>query len=239
MTADLLALAAAVDAAVPTGTRAAWERSVRRRPAQTVRGRVFWSCGRPFAQVVGGAWALPTQPVRLGEPAQNHVDAHAVAADLRSSFRDLVCDIEPTQLFVRAGVEFLAGDLPVPRHPDLLVVEVDGDAGCAGTIRDGLLRVKALGCRVALAGFTGTAEQRRLLPLADFVKVDARDLALEGRPLLDLAASRGAQVVAEFVDTEDTLAEARGAGLQLVQGRALERLAPPAVRARAASRAGR
>jgi EAL and modified HD-GYP domain-containing signal transduction protein len=230
MTPDLVAIAAAVDAAVPRGTRAAWDRAARRRPAPLLRGRVFTSCGRPFANVLGSAWNLPSQPARPGEPVMSRTDPAAVAADLRSTFRDLGCgtgpDVQPARLFVRVGRAFLAGDLPMPRRPDLLVVEVDGDDVCDAAVRDGLLRVKELGCAVALAGFTGRPDQRRLLPLADFVKVDARDLALEGQPLLDLASSRGAQLVAEFVDTDEALGDARAAGLPLLQGRVLERRAP-------------
>jgi EAL and modified HD-GYP domain-containing signal transduction protein len=165
-------------------------------------------------------------------------DAEALAAELRSAFRDLGCGDDATTLFVPVGREFLAGDLPFPRRPDLVVVEVDGARECDAVVRDGLLRVKALGCRVALGGFTGTADQRRLLPLADFVKLDARDLDLEGQPLLDLAASRGAQLVAEFVDTDASLAEARAAGFALVQGRALEQRSPLTRRSAMTSRSG-
>jgi EAL and modified HD-GYP domain-containing signal transduction protein len=226
MTPNLVAVAAAVDAAIPASTRAAWERFARRRSAHLPAGEIFRSCGRPFAQVLINRCQLPTQTTRPGDAVAVRADAEALAAELRSAFRDLGCDGDAAALFVPVGRAFLAGDLPVPRRPGLLVVEVDGSRECDAVVRDGLLRVKALGCRVALGGFTGTGDQRRLLPLADFVKIDARDLALEGRPLLDLAASRGAQLVAEFVDTEASLAEARAAGFPLVQGRALERRTP-------------
>jgi EAL and modified HD-GYP domain-containing signal transduction protein len=239
MSPAVFTLAAAVDAAIPADIRAAWERSARRHSAHLIRSRVFRSCGGPFAQVVGNRCELPTQTARAGEAAAR-ADAEALAAELRSAFRDLACGTGATTLFVPVGPEFLAGDMPVPRRPDLLVVEVDVDDAreCDAVVRDGLLRVKALGCRVAIGGFTGSPHQRRLLPLADFVKVDARDLALEGQPLLDLAGSRGAQLVAEFVDTSSTLAEARAAGIPLVQGRALERRAPLARRSPLTARSG-
>ncbi len=238
LTPSLVAVAAAVDAAIPGGTRAAWERSARRHSAHLFAGGVFRSCGSPFGQVVVNRCHLPTQATRPGDAVAARADAEALATELRSAFRDLGCGADTAAVFVPVGRAFLAGDLPVPRRPDLLVVEVDGARECDAVVRDGLLRVKALGCRVALGGFTGTRDQRRLLPLADFVKIDARDLALEGRPLLDLAASRGAQLVAEFVDTDASLAEARAAGFPLVQGRALERRTPRARRAVATSRSG-
>jgi EAL and modified HD-GYP domain-containing signal transduction protein len=237
MTSALAALAAAVDGAISPGLDAAWRRSARRRPGHGLRGRVYRSCGEPFADVVGSRWDLPTQTGRPGDPDGAHVDAEALATELRSAFVDLGCDTPATELFVPVGREFLAGDLPVPRRAGALVVEVDGARGCDAVVRDGLLRVKALGCRVALGGFTGTADQRRVLPLADFVKVDARDLALEGQPLLDLATSRGARLVAEFVDTDQALTDARDAGVPLLQGRALERPASAGRRAALASRA--
>jgi EAL and modified HD-GYP domain-containing signal transduction protein len=238
MTPALAAVAAAVDASITAGTRAAWERSARRRSDHLVRGHVYRACGRQFADVVMNRCDLPTQAARHGDPLAADVDAEALATELRSAFRDLGCDSRATTLFVPVGRHFLAGDLPVPRRPGTLVVEVDGTRGCDAVVRDGLVRVKALGCRVALAGFTGTAEQQRLLPLADFVKVDARDLALEGQPLLDLAASRGAALVAEFVDNGEALADARAAGLPLLQGRALERPAPSTRRSALTSRRG-
>jgi EAL and modified HD-GYP domain-containing signal transduction protein len=224
MTPTLAAVAAAVNAAIAPGTRAAWERSARQRSAHLARGRVYRACGRPFAEVVGPRGQLPTQTFLPTDGPAAQVDAEALATAFRSAFRDLGCDSPATHLFVPVGRHVLAGDLPVPRRPGALVIEVDTSRGCDAVVRDGLLRVKSLGCRVALAGFTGTADQRRLLPLADFVKVDARDLALEGQPLLDLATSRGARLVAEFVDTDETLADARSAGIPLLQGRALERL---------------
>jgi c-di-GMP phosphodiesterase len=242
LTRSLVAVAAAVDAAIPAGSRAAWERSARRHSAHLLAGGIFRSCGSPFAQVVANRSHLPTQTTPQttmpGDAVAAGADAEALATELRSAFRDLGCGTDAAAVFVPVGRAFLAGDLPVPRRADLLVVEVDGARECDAVVRDGLLRVKALGCRVALGGFTGTADQRRLLPLADFVKIDARDLALEGRPLLDLAASRGAQLVAEFVDTDASLAEARAAGFPLVQGRALERRTPRARRAAVTSRSG-
>lgn len=231
MTVDLVAIAAAVDAAVSPGTRSAWERSSRRLPGHLFRGRVFLACGRPYAHLVGSRCDLPTQsaggPQGCGaEPLRAHRDERAVASDLRSAFRDLGAGADDMALFVSVGREFLAGDLPVPRAPGRVVVEVDGAHGDDSVVRDGLLRLKAMGCRVALGGFTGRRDQRALLPLADFVKIDSRDLDVEGRPLLDLAASRGADLVAEHVDTDAAVAQCRAAGIPLLQGRALERQSP-------------
>jgi EAL and modified HD-GYP domain-containing signal transduction protein len=158
-----------------------------------------------------------------------------VTQALRCAFRQLATGTAADTVFVRVTRAFLAGDLPVPVHPERIVVEVDGTVGCDAVVQDGLLRLKALGCRVALGDFTGRADQRRLLPFADYVKVDARDLDLEGTPLLELATSRGAELVGEFVDTDETLLACRAAGFVAVQGRALQGPADAASAAVAAS----
>ena len=236
MTADLVAIAAAVDSAVSAGARADWEASRRRSPVHLLRRRVFRACGREYGVLVGPA-EVPRQAVhrtaRDAAGAPTTVDAQGAAQDLRSAFCDLGA-VGGQSVFVRVTRAFLAGDLPLPRSPRQIVVESDGTAECDGVVRDGLLRLKALGCRVSLGDFTGRADQRRLLPLADFVKIDARDLDVEGRPLLDLAASRGARLIADFVDSPTTLRECRAAGFGLVQGAALEARTFAAAAARAA-----
>ena len=225
MTADLVAIAAAVDAAVSDRTRGQWALASHVRVAQQVRRPVRRVCGAPFGYELTVGAALPRQGTRFCAGTRAPDDRAATDA-VRSAFRDLGEDSAAGTVFVRVTRSFLSGDLPVPRHPDRVVVEVDGTAPCDAAVRDGLLRLKALGCRVQLADFTGRSDQRRLLPFADFVKIDSRDLYLEGRPLLDLAASRGAALVAEFVDTADLLVECRAVGFTLVQGRAVEQPAP-------------
>ncbi|WNB84612.1 EAL domain-containing protein [Cellulomonas sp. ATA003] len=224
MTADLAAIAAAVDSAVSDPVRAEWDRAGRRRPARLVSRGVYRACGRRYGHLVGPA-EVPTQSVR-GADARPAGDDRRRADLLRSTFRDLTAEFGGEPVFVRVTRTFLAGDLPVPGCPGQVVVEADCSAECDAVVRDGLLRLKSLGCRVALGTFTGRADQRRLLPFADFVTIDARDLDVEGRPLLDLAASRGAELVAEFVDTVGSLRECRAAGFGFMQGRALERDAP-------------
>ncbi|WP_298456673.1 EAL domain-containing protein [uncultured Cellulomonas sp.] len=236
MTADLAAIAVAVDSAVSPAARAEWEASRRRHTPRLARRRVFRVSGREYGVVLGPA-GVPRQcaadPARDrsdllaggdGQRADHGADARRAADDLRSAFRDLDAAVGTRSVFVRVTRAFLAGDLPLPRRPRQIVVESDGTAECDGVVRDGLLRLKSLGCRISLGDFTGRADQRRLLPLADFVKIDARDLDLEGRPLLELAASRGARLIADFVDSSAVLQQCRSAGFGLVQGAALERL---------------
>lgn len=226
MTTDLAAVSMAVDSAVPPSLELEWAMAVQRRPVYLVHRRVHRTCGLEVGYVVRPGAMLPAQAGILAPADAGVPHDHAVAQALRDSFQDLGLLPGDGALFVRVTRAFLAGDLPVPDRPDRVVAEVDGLGPCDDVVRDGLLRLKSLGCRVALGDFTGRPDQRRLLPFADFVKIDSRDLDLEGRPLLDLAASRGATVVAEFVDSGDALAQCRAAGIALVQGRAFEPDAP-------------
>jgi EAL and modified HD-GYP domain-containing signal transduction protein len=226
MTSDLATISMAVDSAVPPALDTQWAHTVRRRPVYLVHRRIHRTCGLPVGYLVRPGSLVPAQ---VGvHPGLDADQAHEMRAaqSLRDSFQDLGDLPGSGAVFVRVTRAFLAGDLPVPGRPDRVVAEVDGLGECDDVVRDGLLRLKALGCRVALGDFTGRPDQRRLLPFADFVKVDSRDLELEGRPLLDLATSRGASIVAEFVDSGDALAQCRAAGIALVQGRAFEPGAP-------------
>ncbi len=227
MTSDLAAISMAVDSAVPPALDTEWAVTVRRRPVYFVHRRIHRTCGLPVGYVVRPGSLVPAQHGLAPGLDAGAVHEMRAAQALRDSFQDLGDLPGNGALFVRVTRAFLAGDLPVPGRPDRVVAELDGLGVCDDVVRDGLLRLKALGCRVALGDFTGRPDQRRLLPFADFVKVDSRDLDLEGLPLLRLATSRGAAVVAEFVDSGDALAQCRAAGITLVQGRAFEPGAPP------------
>lgn len=226
MTADLAALAAAVDTAVPLRTRAEWEAAMRRQSGHLVRRRIYRECGGEFGFVIRSRSELPHQGVRAAHDHSASADDRGVVDGMRSAFRDIADGCDTDTVFARVTRSFLAGDLPIPRRPERVVVEVDGTGPCDGVVRDGLLRLKGLGCRIALGDFTGRDDQRRLLPFADFVKIDSRDLDIEGRPLLDLAVSRGADLIAEHVDTVDGLRECRTTGFALVQGRVFDHRPP-------------
>jgi c-di-GMP phosphodiesterase len=221
MTDDLAAVAAAVDAAVPARTRSEWMSTVRQPTVPMVSRGVYRPCGTRVGYLVRCS-TLPVQstPAPGPQPFPGH-DGAATQA-LRNTFRELGTQSPTDTVFVRATRDFLAGELPVPRHPERVVVEIDATEPWDTVVCDGLLRLKVMGCRVSLADFTGRSDQRRMLAFADYVKLDARDLDVEGGPLLAVAGSRGAQLVADFVDTAAVLRACRAAGFSLVQGRALE-----------------
>jgi c-di-GMP phosphodiesterase len=214
------AVTAAVHSVVSPAATGRRVRQALRRPVYALHRRLHTVCGREAGYLVRAVPMLPEQP---GHPSlDGGLNPHAVAQDVRGAFRELGGAPGDGYVFVRVNAAFLAGDLPVPARPDRVVAEVEGVAMGDDAVVDGLLRLKAIGCRIALGDFTGRPDQRRLLPFADFVTIDARDLDLEGRPLLDLGRSRGAELVAEFVDSLDALEQCRAAGVALVQGRVFE-----------------
>lgn len=84
-------------------------------------------------------------------------------------------------------------------------------------------RVAALrdqGFRIALDDFMETAAQCALLPLADFVKVDRRDLDSPelGPALVDRARGSGRILVAERIETQEQLDVVVALGFDQVQG---------------------
>lgn len=85
----------------------------------------------------------------------------------------------------------------------------------------GVARLRAAGFRIAVDDFVALPDQVRLLPYADYVKIDHRDLVRLGTPLLDLASRFGARLVAERLETTRALDACVAAGFTLFQGDAL------------------
>jgi EAL domain-containing protein (putative c-di-GMP-specific phosphodiesterase class I) len=115
--------------------------------------------------------------------------------------------------------------------PSRLVVEVTETAAIADMqrAREFCRGAQALGCRVALddfgAGF-GSLQYLRHLPF-DYLKIDgqfvrtlpaSRADRLVVEALAGIAWGLGAQPIAEFVESKDTLRALRAMGLDLVQG---------------------
>ena len=83
--------------------------------------------------------------------------------------------------------------------------------------------MRAEGFRIALPAFADKPGQREYLPFADFVKLDVRDLDVEGEPVVRTARSYGAVLVGEYVEDRRALQHARELGLTLFQGNLLAR----------------
>ena len=106
--------------------------------------------------------------------------------------------------------------------PDKIVIEVVESAHSDRSLHDRLADLKSAGYRIAIDDFVGTTSQRDLLELADFVKVDLRDVNIRGPGLVDAARAPHAQLIAERVETEDALHECLDSGFDLFQGHCFE-----------------
>ncbi len=131
---------------------------------------------------------------------------------------DVVSVTESLPLLVRAPRPYLVGDFRLPAGPDRLILEVADGVCVDHTVLEGIARLREQGYRVALRGFVGRPDQRMLLPQADLVKIDVRDLDVEGRAVVELARSCGALLVGEFIESRPMLEQACELGLDLLQG---------------------
>ncbi|WP_407344057.1 EAL and HDOD domain-containing protein [Pengzhenrongella phosphoraccumulans] len=151
---------------------------------------------------------------------QNHATAHVLHATFAGPGVASVAG--DRRIFVNFTRSYLVDDLAVPYLPEQLVVEVVESVIADAAVIAGVRRLRERGFRIAIDDFIGLPSQRRLLPFADYVKIDVRDLDVEGQPLLDLARSCGAQLVAECVESDAMLDECQTLGFDLYQGFALE-----------------
>lgn len=106
--------------------------------------------------------------------------------------------------------------------PSRIVIEVVESAHADRSLHSRIADLKAGGYRIAIDDFVGTTSQRDLLELADFVKIDMRDLSIRGPGLVDAAQAPHATLIAERVETKDMLRECIDAGFDLFQGHCLE-----------------
>jgi len=151
---------------------------------------------------------------------QDHATAHVIRATFDGPGVSSVA--RDRRIFVNFTRSYLVGFLEVPFLPEQLVVEIVESVIADDAVLAGVKRLRERGFRIAIDDFVGLTSQRRLLPYADYVKIDVRDLDVEGQPLLDLARSRGAQLVAECVESELMLDECQALGFELYQGNVLE-----------------
>lgn len=216
-------LQAAVDEAFPADLQSTWARHVAREQVLVGRQGIFTRRMRPF----GYEFSFRT-------PGSDHAAAsswgslqheRATAHVLRATFgrADLEQAAHGRWLFVRVPRSYLVGDLPLPARPDRLVIEVADHVDISPEVLAGVRRLRERGYRIAIPGFVSRPGQRLLLPHADFVKIDVRDLDVEGQPVVELARAYGALLVAEFVEEHWLLSHSRELGFDLFQGNLLER----------------
>lgn len=219
----LARLAAAVDAAIPEQLQREWAAHVARDPVLVARQPIFSEHGRTFAYQL--SFRTPDHHPELasgwGPREHERATEHVLSATFGRA--DLERVARGRLLFVRCPRAYLVGELPLPHRPDRLVLEVTTTDGPDREIVAGLRRLRSEGFRIALPAFADRHGQRAFLPFADFVKLDVRDLDIEGEPVVRTARAYGAVIVGEYVEDRRALHHARELGLTLFQGNLLAR----------------
>ena len=182
-------------------------------PIWTTEGRLF---GNEF--LYRSREGLPAQVDRWRSDRQDV----ATASVLEALFGDGP-PVATTYAFVNITRSFLVDDRPLPAHAGRLVLEIVESVAADDEVIAGLERLRLRGYLIAIDDFSAEPNQVAMMPYADFVKIDVRDLDVEGPPVVHLARSYGALLVAEYVETPDTLRHARDLGFTLFQGNLLER----------------
>lgn len=121
-------------------------------------------------------------------------------------------------VFVNVTRSFLTGERALPGRPDRLVLEVVESVHASGSVLSGLPVLRDGGYRIALDDYVATPDQEAMLPFADYVKVDLRDVMMLTGRALDVARQYGARLVAEHVADEALMRQAVSLGFDLLQG---------------------
>jgi c-di-GMP-related signal transduction protein len=145
---------------------------------------------------------------------QDRATEHVLAAAFFHG--DDVADGKPA--FVNFTRSYLVDPSRYLHPPEHIVIEVVESAHADRSLHDRLSDLRGQGYRIAIDDFAGTTSQRELLPLADFVKVDLRDIALRGPGLVSVARDSDASLVAERVETEIEFEACLDAGFDFFQG---------------------
>ncbi|ROS31057.1 EAL and modified HD-GYP domain-containing signal transduction protein [Cellulomonas sp. PhB150] len=123
--------------------------------------------------------------------------------------------------FVNVTRSFIVDDLPLPPADPDLVLEVVETVPDDDDVLAGLRRLRDAGHHIALDDFAAEAHQVAMLPFADYVKIDCRELVRHGSALVDLARRDGALLVAERVSDAGLVETCLQLGFDLLQGDAL------------------
>lgn len=151
---------------------------------------------------------------------QDRATAHVLAVTFALAEARVLPDGIPA--FVNFTRSFLVRDPAMPATPDRLVLEVVESVTVDRDVVAGLGRLADQGFRIAIDDFVAGEHQRALLPLADYVKIDVRDLVRDPS-LAGLARSHGATLVAEHIESADDAHRCHRLGIDLLQGNHLER----------------
>lgn len=181
---------------------------IARQPIWTAGGQLY---GNEF--LYRSRDGLPAQVDRWGSDRQDVATASVLDV--------LFGDGPPTSstlAFVNVTRSFLVDDRPLPAHAGRLVLEVVESVAADDSVLAGLERLRSRGYRIAIDDFAAEPDQLAMMPYADFVKIDCRDVHRLGDGLVRLARTYGATLVAERVSDTELVEECRTLGFELLQG---------------------
>ena len=181
---------------------------IARQPIWTAGGQLF---GNEF--LYRSRDGLPAQVDRWGSDRQDVATASVLDV--------LFGDGPPTSstfAFVNVTRSFLVDDRLLPAHADRLVLEIVESVQADAAVLAGLDRLRSRGYRIAIDDFAAEPDQVAMMPYADFVKIDCRDVHRLGDGLVQLARRHGATLVAERVSDTGLVDECRELGFELLQG---------------------
>jgi EAL and modified HD-GYP domain-containing signal transduction protein len=181
---------------------------IARQPIWTTDGRLF---GNEF--LYRSRDGLPAQVDRWHSDRQDV----ATASVLDVLFHDGP-PVASTFAFVNITRSFLVDDRQLPAHAGRLVLEVVESVEADAAVLAGLGRLRSRGYRIAIDDFSGGPDQVAMMPYADFVKIDCRDVRRQGAGLVQLARRFGAALVAERVADAHLVEACRDWGFDLLQG---------------------
>ena len=144
-----------------------------------------------------------------------------VFGDGVAAHQDRAVEEPSTLAFINVTRSFLVRDRPLPAPQGRLVLEVVETVPAHAGVLLGLRRLRARGYLIAVDDYTASPDQLAMVPYADFVKVDCRDLAQLPRHALERARRYGARLVAEHVCDSTMLSRALDLGFEYLQGDAL------------------
>ena len=184
------------------------------------RQSIFTMAGDRFAYELLYRSAGPGSAVDRWSANDQDMATHHVATSALTWGLTFLCGRRTA--FVNATRSFLIGEMSLPTLPRQLGIEVVESVLVDDAVLDGIRRLRADGHLISVDDFSNEPDQRRVLPHADLVKIDIRDLMCQGPDLLRRASAHGAITVIERVETTDALRRCEDLGFDLVQGNLLE-----------------
>ncbi len=121
-------------------------------------------------------------------------------------------------VFVNVTGSFLTGRLDLPDPAGRLVLEVVESVQATAAVLRGLPALREEGYAIAIDDYVATPDQLAMLPFADFVKIDLRDMPRLAGPELEATRRHGARLVAEHVADQTLVEQAVSWGFDLLQG---------------------